>query len=363
MPEFFSILTNIGAEKLALAAQTGQPMAISTMAVGDGAGATPTPSSEQTALAGEQYRADLNSLTITSETANVISAEMIIPPEFGGFWIREVGLYSDDGALIAVGNLPDTYKPHLVEGSSRNSVIRVELAVSSTRDVQLLVDPNVVIATTGFVEELFRSALNRANDAYALAESKLTFDDAYPIGETKFFATAFNPNEKWPGTHWIQLAENKTIRTANAEGTNVMETGGNDSISIARANLPAEEIVVTGGTSEHDTGPLTTESYHFGRKETSAKGRHKHQGGMGAPGEAWDPDYIVGSDNDSHRTRNYTSEADDHVHEVELEDHEHTIKAIKHKHTITAKTDALGEGDEINIVNSYLVLAGWYRAA
>ncbi len=344
MPEFFSILTHAGAAKLALAAQTGQPMAISAMAVGDGAGATPTPSPEQTGLIGEQYRAALNALTIVSESANVISAEMIIPPEFGGFWIREVGLYADDGVLVAVGSLPDTYKSHLAEGSGRNSVIRVELAVSSTKDVQLLIDPTAIIATVEYVDTKFREAKNRADDAYALAESKAAFDDIYPPGISIFFATNLNPNEKWPGTTWHYTGENKTVRIGKADGSDVGAEGGSDTVNITRANLPQSVLNVSGSTNEQGAQTL----------KTTPAGKHRHQGGMSAPGETWDDDYIVGSDNDSRRTRNYTSEAEDHIHEATVP---------PHAHTVWAQTEALGQGQAIDVVESHIKLMCWYRAA
>ncbi|MGP3131666.1 phage tail-collar fiber domain-containing protein [Serratia marcescens] len=382
MPEFFSILTTIGAEKLALAAQAGQPMAISYMAVGDGAGATPTPSPEQTALAGEQYRADLNSLSIVSETANVISAEMIIPAEFGGFWIREVGLYSDDGALIAVGNLPDTYKPRLVQGSGRNSVIRVELAVSSTHDVQLLVDPTVIIATVEYVDTKFREAKNRADDAYTLAESKAAFDDIYPPGISIFFATNFNPNEKWPGTTWHYTGENKSIRIAKADGSDVLTEGGSDSATLTVENMPKHNHGVSGSigefdhgskdTSGFDYGTKDTNSFDYGSKETREGGEHRHQGGMAAPDDAWDGDYIVGSDNDSHRTRNWTSSNGNHSHTVDIGDHSHTVDIGahshtvdigKHSHAVELTSTEVGGGQPISIVESHIKLMCWYRAA
>ncbi|XYK63412.1 phage tail protein [Serratia marcescens] len=382
MPEFFSILTNAGAAKLALAAQIGKPMAISYMAVGDGAGATPTPSPEQTELAGEQYRADLNSLSIASATANVISAEMIIPPEFGGFWIREVGLYSDDGVLIAVGSLPDTYKPRLVEGSGRNSVIRVELAVSSTQDVQLLIDPTVIIATVDYVDTKFREAKNRADDAYALAESKAAFDDIYPPGISIFFATNLNPNEKWPGTTWYYTGENKSIRIAKEDGSDVLTTGGSDTATLGAEHLAKHSHTARGSVEEFDHGTKGTTSFDYGTKGTTAfdhgtkgtsdSGEHVHQGGMGAPGPAWDGDYVVGSDNDSHRTRNLTSSNGNHAHAVEIGQHGHNVEIGahghnvdigKHGHEINIATTEAGEGKPFSIVESHIKLMCWYRAA
>ncbi|MDW7736292.1 phage tail protein [Serratia marcescens] len=361
MPEFFSILTHAGAAKLALAAQTGQPMAISTMAVGDGAGATPTPSPEQTGLIGEQYRAALNALTIVSESANVISAEMIIPPEFGGFWIREVGLYADDGVLVAVGSLPDTYKSHLAEGSGRNSVIRVELAVSSTKDVQLLIDPTVIIATVEYVDTKFREAKNRADDAYALAESKAAFDDIYPPGISIFFATNLNPNEKWPGTTWHYTGENKTIRIGKADGSDVLTAGGSDTVTLSVENMPKHSHGVSGQVGEFDHGIKSTSEFDYGTKRTSESGKHAHHG---VPKR--NSDYELGGNNrvffDPYQEGD-TDEAGEHDHEIDLGPHTHSVEIGPHVHGIDLTSDEVGGGKEFSIVESHIKLMCWYRAA
>ncbi|HIF4817522.1 TPA: phage tail protein [Serratia marcescens] len=361
MPEFFSILTHAGAAKLALAAQTGQPMAISTMAVGDGAGATPTPSPSQEGLIGEQYRAALNALTIVSESANVISAEMIIPPEFGGFWIREVGLYADDGVLVAVGSLPDTYKSHLAEGSGRNSVIRVELAVSSTKDVQLLIDPTVVISTVDYVDTKFREAKNRADDAHALAESKAAFDDIYPPGISIFFATNLNPNEKWPGTTWHYTGENKTIRIGKADGSDVMTSGGSDTVTLSVENMPAHNHGVSGQVGEFDHGIKSTSEFDYGTKRTSKSGKHAHHG---VPKR--NSDYELGGNNrvffDPYQEGD-TDEAGEHDHEMELGPHAHSVEIGPHAHDIELTSAEVGGGKEFSIVESHIKLMCWYRAA
>ncbi len=361
MPEFFSILTHAGAAKLALAAQTGQPMAISTMAVGDGAGATPTPSPEQTGLIGEQYRAALNALTIVSESANVISAEMIIPPEFGGFWIREVGLYADDGVLVAVGSLPDTYKSHLAEGSGRNSVIRVELAVSSTKDVQLLIDPTVIIATVDYVDTKFREAKNRADDAYALAERKAEFDDIYPPGISIFFATNLNPNEKWPGTTWHYTGENKTIRIGKADGSDVMTAGGSDTVTLSVENMPKHSHGVSGQVGEFDYGIKSTSEFDYGTKRTSTSGKHAHHG---VPKR--NSNYELGGNNrvffDPYQEGD-TDEAGEHDHEIDLGPHAHSVDIGPHVHGIDLMSAEVGGGKEFSIVESHIKLMCWYRAA
>lgn len=361
MPEFFSILTHAGAAKLALAAQTGQPMAISKMAVGDGAGATPTPSPSQEGLIGEQYRAALNALTIVSESANVISAEMIIPPKFGGFWIREVGLYADDGVLVAVGSLPDTYKSRLAEGSGRNSVIRVELVVSSTKDVQLLIDPTVIIATVDYVDTKFREAKNRADDAYALAESKAAFDDIYPPGISIFFATNLNPNEKWPGTTWHYTGENKTIRIGKADGSDVMTAGGSDTVTLRVENMPKHSHGVSGQVGEFDHGIKSTSEFDYGTKRTSVSGKHAHHG---VPKR--NSDYELGGNNlvffDPYQEGD-TDEAGEHDHEIDLGPHAHSIEIGPHVHGIDLTSAEVGGGKEFSIIESHIKLMCWYRAA
>lgn len=124
------------------------------MAVGDGGGVLPVPSPDQTALINEQYRAPLNRLVIADQAANVIRAEMIMPPQAGGFWIREAALFDETGICLAVANLPESYKPLLAEGSGRFQVINIWLMVSQTADVQMIADPSVILAT---VEEVRRA--------------------------------------------------------------------------------------------------------------------------------------------------------------------------------------------------------------
>jgi phage-related tail fiber protein len=104
------------------------------------------PGDEQTSLVNERFRTQLNSLKL-SDTENIIIAEMIIPPEVGGFTIREAALFDDAGVCMAVANVPETYKPALAEGSGRFTILRIWLAVSSTEAVELVVDPGIVLAT------------------------------------------------------------------------------------------------------------------------------------------------------------------------------------------------------------------------
>lgn len=151
--KYYTVLTNVGAAKLANATALGAQVEITQMAVGDGNGVLPTPNQAQTALIHELRRAPLNSLSIDPNNANQIIAEQVIPEDVGGWWIREIGLFDKDGDMIAVANCAETYKPQLQEGSGRVQIVRMILIVSSTAAVTLKIDPSVVLATRQYVDD------------------------------------------------------------------------------------------------------------------------------------------------------------------------------------------------------------------
>lgn len=385
--KFLTLITAAGAERIANAAATGTPVGISEMAVGDGGGILSMPSNGSTRLINEQYRGVLNKLVIADSNASVIEAEMIMPPQIGGFWLREMALYADDGECIAVGNMPETYKPLLAEGSGRFQIIRMQLIVSSTAAVELIADPSVVLATVEDVTASENTAKDYADEQLGEHENSRNHPDATltakgftqlsnatdsdseelaatpaaikaaiatairqaweldnPVGTSRLFNQNLNPNERWPWSTWEYAGEHLTIRSAKADGSDVGTQGGSDTVTIARANLPQSVLNVSGSTSEQGAQTL----------QTTSAGRHRHQGGMSAPGEAWDDDYIVGSDNDSHRKRNYTSEAEDHIHEATVP---------PHVHTVWAQTEALGQGQAISVVERHKLQMLWHRVA
>lgn len=151
--KFYTLLTEIGAAKLASATALGVPLKITHMAVGDGGGTLPTPDAKQTALVNEKRRAALNMLYIDPQNSSQIIAEQVIHENEGGWWIREVGLFDESGALIAVGNCPESYKPQLAEGSGRTQTVRMVLITSSTENITLKIDPAVVLATRKYVDD------------------------------------------------------------------------------------------------------------------------------------------------------------------------------------------------------------------
>ncbi|EED1847146.1 TPA: phage tail protein [Escherichia coli] len=153
--KFKTIITTAGAEKLAASASDGgKKVTPAVMAVGDGGGTLPDPDAKQTALINEVWRHDLNRVFIDNTSKNTVVAELIIPAETGGFWMRELGLYDDEGTLIAVANMAESYKPRIAEGTGRSQICRMVIAVSNIEIISLTVDSTVVTATKEYVDNL-----------------------------------------------------------------------------------------------------------------------------------------------------------------------------------------------------------------
>ncbi|MCX3080553.1 phage tail protein [Klebsiella michiganensis] len=381
---FKSLITTAGREKIAAAIVNGDKVVFSQMSVGDGGGSVTIPGDEQTSLVNELFRTQLNSLKL-SDTENIIIAEMIIPPEVGGFTIREAALFDDAGVCMAVANVPETYKPALAEGSGRFTILRIWLAVSSTEAVELVVDPGIVLATVEDVinagneikdytdEQLSEHADSRNHPDATLLEKgftrlsnainstdqgkaatpmaiKLAIESAIrsaweldnPVGTVKFYAQNIDPNERYPWSEWVYTGENKTIRVGKADGSDVGATGGSDTVTLQQANLPAVQIDVSGETSEQGEQKLTT----------TRGGVHNH-GGVAGKDDPWE----IGGDVRqlfNPKELGLTDDAGEHDHEVTVPEH---------KHTTSGKTANLGEGKSFSVMEAHTLLMCWSRVA
>ncbi|EDH7977165.1 phage tail protein [Salmonella enterica subsp. enterica serovar Stanley] len=152
--KFKTVITTAGAAKLAAATMPGgKKINLNVMAVGDGGGKLPDPDAGQTQLVNEVWRHTLNKISQDNRYSNYIVAELVIPPEVGGFWMRELGLYDAEGTLIAVANMAESYKPELAEGSGRAQTCRMVIIVSSVESVELSIDSTMVMATQDYVDD------------------------------------------------------------------------------------------------------------------------------------------------------------------------------------------------------------------
>lgn len=212
--KFYTLLTDIGAAKLASAAALGVPLKITHMAVGDGGGVLPTPDSKQTALVNEKRRAALNMLYIDPQNSSQIIAEQVIPENEGGWWIREVGLFDESGALIAVGNCPESYKPQLAEGSGRTQTVRMVLITSSTDNITLKIDPAVVLATRKYVDDKALELKVYADDQMAKHLAAPDPHSQYAPKESPTFTGTPKAPTPAAGNNTTQIATTEFVQAA-----------------------------------------------------------------------------------------------------------------------------------------------------
>ncbi|HDX5672748.1 TPA: phage tail protein [Escherichia coli] len=232
--KYYAILTNQGAARLANATMLGSKLNLTQMAVGDANGVLPTPDPAQTKLINQKRIAPLNLLSVDPNNQSQIIAEQIIPENEGGFWIREIGLYDDEGVLIAVANCPETYKPQLQEGSGRTQTIRMILVVTNTEAITLKIDPSVVLATRKYVDDKISeheqsrrhpdasltvkgftqlsSAIN--SESETLAATPKAVKAAYDLANGKY--TAQNGTTTQKGIVQLSSATNSTSETLAA---------------------------------------------------------------------------------------------------------------------------------------------------
>ena len=152
MPDFYVVPTEAGSAKMADAMSLGKPFNLTHMAVGDGGGVLPVPDRTRRALIGEKRRDAINVLSPDRDSPGQYIAEQVLPPNVGGWWVRELGLFDEDGTLCYYGNCPETYKPLLQEGSARTQTVRMVIVPSEGLRLELKIDPNIVLATRQYVD-------------------------------------------------------------------------------------------------------------------------------------------------------------------------------------------------------------------
>ncbi|WP_058910983.1 phage tail protein [Entomohabitans teleogrylli] len=350
--QFYALLTHAGEKAVATAALTGVPVGFAYMAVGDGGGYLPLPDADQNALVNEVYRAPLNRLIIADHRQNIIRAEIVIPAQKGGFWIREAALFDDSGLCLAVANLPESFKPELSSGAGRQQAVNIWIAVSNAADVNLIADPAVIMASVSEVEKAKSEVKDYVDEMGAqlqhMVKSEISqarrdmWEEDNPVGTTRFFNQWLNPNEKWPWSEWIYTGENKTIRIGKADGSDVGQTGGSDTVTLTRQHLPAAPITVTGVATDVD----------LGTKETLPAGEHVH-GGVPERNNEWELGGGVRVLFDPNAAGS-TDSAGEHIHQIALGSHSHIVQG---------ETENLGQGKSLSVTEAHTLLMCWSRVA
>jgi len=165
--DYYTLITSTGKAKLAAAIAAGVAVNITQMAVGDGMAA---PSEIQTTLVAEKYRQAINGIRVLPDNPAWVEIEGVIPQTVGGWYVREVGIFDDAGALIAVARYPESFKPQLDSGTGKDLYIRLILEVGNTSSVNLLIDPAIVLATRKYVDDTMADHENSHDHPYATTE-------------------------------------------------------------------------------------------------------------------------------------------------------------------------------------------------
>ena len=326
-------LTTAGAAEIEAAYQAGEVVDITSVLIGDGGGVTlPTDPDELaavTALFGQFGRETFDS---DSSYEGFISGQIVINcQDYPGKTLREAGLVSAKGTLIAYGTYPATYLPAQSDSIIKEIILTLVLTLTHSSNVQLVIDPTLATLTqeTGDKRYLRRaqnlSDLNdpkEARDNLELgnsatrdvgntAETVAAGDDSRITGALQKESNLYDltnaesarenlglnsdgegfkgivdailylgsiipseksPAERFPWQTWESLSNTfagRVVRIGSQHGA----TGGSNKVKIAASNLPP----------------------------------HWHKSGDRSPGETWDPTTTHGTDNQKSGPLNMTA--------------------------------------------------------
>ncbi|WP_313314558.1 phage tail protein [Stutzerimonas nitrititolerans] len=251
--QFGGFLTDLGAAKNANANALGIPWKLTHMLIGDANGGDPVPAPGQTALVNQVYRAQLNQLYVSPTDANVLIAELVLPPNVGGWWIRELALEDEDGVFSAVAKCPPSYKPLLAQGSGRNQVVRMHVVTSGTANIQLKIDPSVVLATRAYCDGLVASHAAAANPhpQYATEAEVAALIAAIPASTDGLAGNASALRAEASGTN--------AIVSVSADAVCLKDSAGRQKV-LGPVALTINSAAV--GTNGLDTGLLLASTWY-----------------------------------------------------------------------------------------------------
>ena len=257
--QFRTVTTNAGRNAVREALTQGKTVKLSHMSVGDGGGNPVTPLSTMTKLVNERFRAQINDIVLDPATPDLFTAELFIPQAEGGWYIREVGLWMDDGTLFAVGNTPLTEKPDISSGAATDLLVRLIIRVLDAATVSIEIDPAQVLATREYVDRKL-DAHNKDGGAHETLARKsvqikagtgltgggtLEADRTLTVKYGNTAGTACQGND-------VRLADARTPKPHKA----THQTGGSDAITPADIGAADKTIQIKPGTGLTGGGTL-----------------------------------------------------------------------------------------------------------
>ena len=257
--QFRTVTTNAGRNAVREALTQGKTVKLSHMSVGDGGGNPVTPLSTMTKLVNERFRAQINDIVLDPATPDLFTAELFIPQAEGGWYIREVGLWMDDGTLFAVGNTPLTEKTDISSGAATDLLVRLIIRVLDAATVSIEIDPAQVLATREYVDRKLDAHNNDGGAHETLARKSvqinagtgltgggtLEADRTLTVKYGNTAGTACQGND-------VRLADARTPKPHKA----THQTGGSDAITPADIGAAAKTIQIKPGTGLTGGGTL-----------------------------------------------------------------------------------------------------------
>ena len=219
--QFYTILTAIGKAKVANSGALGTKVNFVKFKVGDGNGSYYNPTENQTELKNQVWEGNISSIYIDEENSNWIVIEAVIPTLVGGFTIREAGVFDDEGNLIAIGKYPETYKPVSSDGSTKDLLMRMILEVSNAENINLKVDPTIILATKKDIQVL-ESKFDKKIEEINAHLNDLTYETAGGTGTA--ITLTMQPLKQGYNKTFIASANNNAAATT-INGKNLYKPG------------------------------------------------------------------------------------------------------------------------------------------
>ena len=335
---YYTKITTAGLAAITSAINSNSKVPITYMAFGDGNGNIPEPNEHATSLVNEVYRVGVNKVEVHSKNPNWLVCEAIIPSAVGGFNIREVALYDNTGnTLLAIANYPPTYKPSVEEGAAKIQTIRIVIQVDNAGNFELIIDPDIVLATTQFVldntvpvEKKYPKVLGERNIQFHLIPSKgalrYGLNEPLPLDDAlKNHFRGLTNKDAWAdeniGIGSVSFGRN------GASKAYLSTTFGHDCITYGTASIAGGAGSCTGNPDQPDQDAAFGYCAFAWGKDTKAQGRisnamgqecesnsryastdgYKCIAGKSEPGH---PDYTnEGSEGEAARAHGYDSQA------------------------------------------------------
>ncbi|MBQ8668728.1 phage tail protein [bacterium] len=210
--EFYSLVTDYGAEKQLRCITDGLPFEVTHIALGDGNGRYYEPSTSQTKLVNEVWRGNIEKCEWIENRFYCVTT---VPAEVGGFDVREAGVFDEENNLLVITKFPETTKQAPESGTVKQLTIRIELEMSNTQLAELVINPNLNVVTMDVLDE----TLNNISDKYQKLDEKGVAGGYAPVGEDGLIPNAFIPEP-----------ETKSILTPFCLNSCRLDTKGNPNL-------------------------------------------------------------------------------------------------------------------------------------